>query len=427
MTDRNRAISRRDALRTLSAGAALPLLPATLFGQEKAPSKSVEPKRVAGIASVYQHNSHADVILGKVFDGWEQDSGPGPALKIVSLYVDQFPKGDLARGLAEKHGIPVCSSIREALTLGGDKLAVDGVISVGEHGSYPYNDKEQHLYPRRRFFSEIAETMEDCGQVVPVFNDKSLSTVWEDAKWVYDRAKQLNIPLMAGSSLPTTFRKPDATLPLGSPIEEVVSIGYGQLCSYGFHAMEMLQTFAERRQGAESGVQWVQSLTGDAMWDAVDSGEVSSELLDAALAHVPTVGRRKLRELDPKKSALFRFQYSDGVRGAVFMLQGYAAGVAVACRVRGQKEPFALQIEERYEPRFPHFAYLLKGVEQMVHTGKPSWPVERTLLTGGILDRALTSRFEDGKRIETPELAISYKPADVSYAPHFSLAADPRG
>ena len=109
------------------------------------------------------------------------------------------------------------------------------------------------------------------------------------------------------------------------------------------------------------------------------------------------------------------------------MLQGYAAGVAVACRVRGRKNPFALQIEERHEPRFPHFAYLLKGIEQMVHTGKPSWPVERTLLTGGILDRAMISRFEDGKKVATPELAISYQPADVSYAPHFSLDAEPRG
>ncbi len=426
MTDLRKAVSRRDALRTLSAGAVLPLLPTALFGQKQAPSQPLEPKRVAGIASVYHHNSHADVILGKIFDGWEQDGGPGPALKLVSMYVDQFPERELARGLAEKHGIPICSSIREALTLGGNKLAVDGVISVGEHGDYPYNEKQQHLYPRRRFFAEIAETMEDCGQVVPVFNDKSLSTVWEDAKWVYDRAKELNIPLMAGSSLPTTFRKPDATLPLGAPIEEVVSIGYGQLCSYGFHAMEMLQTFAERRLDAETGVEWVQSLTGDAMWAAVDSGEVSSELLDAALAHVPTVKRRKLRELDPEKSALFRFQYRDGTKGAVFMLQGYAAGVAVACRVKGRKEPFALQIEERYEPRFPHFAYLLKGVERMIHTGKPAWPVERTLLTGGILDRAMTSRFENSQRIATPELAVSYQPANVSYAPHVSLAADPR-
>ena len=119
MTDFNQALSRRDVLRTLTAGAALPLLPSTLFGQERA----TEPKRVAGIASVYQHNSHADVILGKIFDGWEHDGGSGPALELASLYIDQFPKRDLARGLAEKHGIPICSSIREALTLGGDKLA----------------------------------------------------------------------------------------------------------------------------------------------------------------------------------------------------------------------------------------------------------------------------------------------------------------
>lgn len=421
-------VSRRHALRTMAAGALAAEtlrsagIPSLRAGQDQTPQPSPAPKRVAGVVTVYHHNSHADVILGKILHGWKHSGGPGPSLELASLYVDQFPKNDLARKLAEDHGIPLCDSISEALTLGGKNLAVDGVLSIAEHGRYPYNEKGQHLYPRRRFFSEISETMSSCGQTVPVFNDKSLSTVWEDAKWVYDRARDLSIPLMAGSSLPVTYRKPDLHLPPDSSIEEIVGIGYGGLDSYGFHALECLQTFAERRRGGETGVDWVQSLTGQDMWDAVDRGDVSAELLDAALTHVPKTGRRPLRDLDPEKSALFRFRYRDGTRGSVFMLQGYAAGVSVACRLQGQRQPFALQIEERYEPRFPHFAFLLKGIEHMMHTGRPAWPVERTLLTAGILDRALNSRYKNGQKIRTPELKIDYAPSRFPYAPHLKLS-----
>jgi hypothetical protein len=416
-------VTRRDALGRAVAsvcGAAV-ARPATADDGAEKPAR-VRVKSVAAVLTVYRKGSHADVLIGKILEGWKQNGGPGPALKLASMYVDQFPADDMARALAARHKVPIFDTVEKALTVGGDRVAVDGVLSIGEHGDYPWNDKGQHLYPRRRFFEQITAALEKHKRVVPVFNDKHLGPVWSDAKWMYDRARALNVPFMAGSSLPLTFRSPDLSVPLGCEIEAAVGIGYSGLDIYGSHALECYQCLVERRRGGEQGVKSVQCLQGEAMWKAVDTGAVPKDVLEAALAAVPHKGAAEMRK--DRDAALFLFQYVDGFQGAVLMLPRTAERNAVALKLKGKPKPVATRFEERTEPRHPHFAYLLKAIERMVHTGRPSYPVERTLLTSGVLDRALTSLSKGQAKIATPELAIRYRPADYPHAPKPDLASD---
>ncbi|RLS38343.1 MAG: hypothetical protein DWH81_10080 [Planctomycetota bacterium] len=382
----------------------------------------VKPKRVAAVVTVYFYNSHADVLLGKIMEGWKQDGGPGPALELAGVYIDQFPAGDIGRAACAKRGVPIFDTIEKAITVGGSSIPVDGVLSIGEHGDYPLNEIGQQLYPRRRFFEEITNTFEKYGKVVPVFNDKHLGPLWTDARWMYDRARELQVPFMAGSSMPVGYRLQEHPLPMGTEIEAAVGIGFSGLEIYGFHALEFLQWHLERRQRAETGVKSVQFLEGTEMWKAVDSGVVSKEAFEVAFAAVPKSGTPDPRT--DEKAAMFLIEYNDGLRAAIFMLS-CVGGTSVGLKIKGQPQPTALSFDERTVPRHPHFACLLKSIERMIHTGRPSYPVERTLLTSGILDRVLNSKHQGGKQLQTPELAISYQPVDYPYAPHIDLLADP--
>lgn len=363
------------------------------------------PPRVAAIITEYRGYSHADVIVGRFIQGHVLSAAEAywPRTRVVSMYLDQIAAGDLSRGMAVQAHAKISPSIRDALTLGGDKLAVDGVLIVGEHGNYPHNEKGQHMYPRRRFFEETVRTFDAVGESVPVFNDKGLGYAWEDAKWMYDQSRRLRFPLMAGSSLPTAWRKPDLEIPLGTEFEECLAIGYGGLEAYGFHALETLQCMTERRRGGETGVKAVTCLEGEDVWKAAAEGRWSRKLLDAALDCVEKKAAGT-PEQNCKKPELALIEYADGLRAAMITLDGHSAAFGFAGKIRNESKPVATHFWLQ-EPGFNHFSFLTHNIETMYLTGKETYPPERTLLTTGILDSVITSRFEKHRRIETPWLA----------------------
>jgi len=381
-----------------------------------------KPKHVAAVVTEYRRHSHADVIVGKIIEGFNYDNKDRPRMRLASLFVDQFPKGDMSRQLAKKYKFPIYDTIEGAVTLGRKQVSVDGVICVGEHGNYPTNKRGQILYPRRRFFEAVTNVFAKYKRSVPVFNDKHLAATWEDARWMYDRSRELHVPFMAGSSVPVTWRRPALNLKRNVQLVEAVQIGYGPFEGYGFHALEGLQCLAERRRGGETGVRAVQCLQGEEMWRAMDKGTWSRTLLEAAMTRVSAHAKGDYRKATAKSDAgVFLIEYRDGFKGAVAIMNGWAYegdGGAFTCavRIRGQEKPVSTLFYLQQPDPFAHFTALVRAIDAMVQTGHAVYPVERTLLTTGILDAIMISRSEKNRRVETPHLAIRYQPTDWPFA-----------
>src|SRR3989442_6788519 len=261
------------------------------------------------------------------------------------MHVDQFAENALARDASARYGALIYRTIRAALTLGGPELAVDGVLLIGEHGDYPENEIGQKMYPRRRFFEEATGVMRKPGGVVPTFSDKHLSYAWEEARATWREARELELPFMAGSSLPVTWRRPPLELPSGCSIDEALVVGYGPLESYGFHALETLQCMVERRGRGEVGVAAVQCLRGPAVWEAAGAGRWSRELEAAALARAQSISQHGTPEAGAPAPAAFLIEYRDGLRATVLMLDRFVSQFTFAARVGGENVSTALYLQ----------------------------------------------------------------------------------
>ncbi|MBK9169641.1 MAG: hypothetical protein IPM24_19560 [Bryobacterales bacterium] len=312
----------------------LPVLgAAATAGCEQSPAR--KPVQVAAVVTEYRWYSHADVVCGRLLGGYSANGvWSPPRTRLVSLYRAQTPSNDMSRDLSARHGFQTYPTIREALTLGGPKLAVDAVVFIGEHGQYPFNDVGQHLYPRFELFSEVLDVYESNGSGVPTFFDKHLSYDWKKASALFNRVRKLGFPFMAGSSVTVTIRKPDLQIPLELPITEAVCIGHGPLDAYGFHLLEAMQCMVERRKGGETGVREVEMLEGDAIWAwLAGPGEWAMPLLESARELDPNRETVPLRS-QAKDPALFRIEYRDGLRAVALMLTPSGNGRIVALRAR---------------------------------------------------------------------------------------------
>jgi len=379
-------------------------------GQESAPAQ--RPK-LAVIITSYYAGSHGVCYPTKFMEGKQFDDHFEAALcDVASMHLMEIAKNDVGVETAKRNNVPLYPTVATALCLGGDELAVDGVVLIGEHGTYPVNAKGQQLYPRRELFDQIVNVFRQSGRVVPVFNDKHMSWNWAWSKYMWRTIQEMGIPWMAGSSLPFSKYVPLVPLPRGKKLDHVVAVGYGGLESYGFHALETGQHIVECRAGGETGVRSVQVISGKDVWDAQSAGRWPRDIAEAAFAAVQKPSGKPQDHTNDVHA--FDIEYRDGQRMTVIMANGFCQEFAFGYRAKGKPEITAAAYELDDLPRLKHFSATVRALEEMYISGKPtaaSGP--RTFLTTGILAYGIDSHYQKGKKLQTPDLNISYKPMPV--------------
>jgi len=381
----------------------------------------MERPKIALIITTYFDASHADVIGTRLIQGYPwRGTLQEPRVEVVSMYLEQLgdsgcrdgavrDRPDIGVEIARNAGVPMFPTVAEAIGLGRGGVQVDGVVIIGEHGDYEDNVLGEKLYPRRRLFDAAVSTMISAGRFVPIFNDKHLAWSYQDARAMYETAQRLDIPLLAGSSIPLAWRVPTgAQWRLGAPMSDIVAVGHGPLEAYGFHNLEGMQAHAERRAGGESGVVRVRGLSGADAAAAVADGSVDHELLQKALAMFDLDDDQRRRALAEPQD-VFLVTYADGLRAAAVNCTGSLTGFGASAR--GPQDELTCRTWLQSGPEHGHFIFLTRQIESLISSGRSPYPVERTLLTGGILDACLRSRHDGGVERATPELDISYQPA----------------
>ncbi len=411
-------VNRRTFTSLLLAGTSLPWV-----------AQAAQPRKKIALlgTSVYEH-SHAQHFLDRFAIGYAQAGRwHTPACELAGVYIDQFSDRDVGKQRIEKYRLRQFPTIAETLTLGTSQLAVDGVVIIGEHGNYPSNDKGQKLYPRYPWFKEVVKVFEASGRSVPVFNDKHLSTSWQQCQEMVADSQRLSFPFYAGSSLPLTWRLPGFELPLQAPLMESVCVAYGGVDSYDFHALETAQCMSERRRGGEVGIRSVTALQGPAVWEKLAQHDTTRQLFVSALCRshslpvetgyptAPVTFEWARRELN--QTIGYFIEHLDGFQTAIFLTNikdfNYAGrledGGLVGCQMM-------LPMPGRNATTADFFNPLTAQVEQMFLTGSTTYPIERTLLTSGMVIGGVESLAAQGTAFETSAMAVAYQaPTESTY------------
>lgn len=379
----------------------------TFLAASAAGSLSAAPARtkIAAVITTYFRNSHADVFIGNMLRGfyWEGKRHESE-LEIAAMHLVQAPPStDIGKAEAAAHGIPMKASVREAIIPG-----IRAVALIGEHGDYPDNEKGQKLYPRYELMEQIVSAYRASRRALPMFVDKHLSVEWKKAKQMFDWSRELRFPLIAGTSLTLTWRRPALELELETPIRRAAGYFYGGKEAYGYHGIEVFQSMVERRKGGETGLRTVQCLEGPEVWRWSEANPWARNLAEEAMRYDDSLQRGKLEER-VKQPMLFLLGYRDGLQGALFMLTGMTQQAGFAAEIEGSREPAVCSFLTQWGRPWSHGNGLSYWVERTFVEGKEFYPPERTLLATGAIEAIMDSSFQKGAKIETPHLDVRYR------------------
>ena len=422
--ERNQYLTRREMLAMTGMAGVTALSGAT--SQAVAQTAQRRPRIACLVTYWGLPTSHADWIINKLLDGyWWHGAHTPSRVDVVSVYIHQFDTSLLGQKVCKARNIQIYKSVGEAVTLGGSELAVDGVVIVGEHGNYPTDLKGHWLLPRWWMYQQVMKVFEQSKHSAPVFNDKHLSYNWDDAKWMFDKSRELNFPLTGGSSIPTYFRKPEIELAVDTPIRNSIVVGASPDEGAISHCIDVLQAFVDRRKGGETGVKAVQSIRGPETWNWVARTPWANSLLESV---------RNQFQLKPgyfqegRNPNVCIVEYNDGTNAA--SISGAGVGWTYAGEIAGQSDPTIVSMLDfpgpvsQYHAANAHEHWLI----EMMVTGKEPFNAERLLLSTGIVNHYMDSNWQDGRysavgrRIETPYMNMSYH---STHGPMFETAPRP--
>ncbi|MGI2295068.1 hypothetical protein [Paenibacillus sp. GXUN7292] len=360
--------------------------------------------RIAAIATEYRHNSHAHMIVGRLLGEFP---GYRPQLEVASLYLDQYPANDSGRETAARLSVPLLPSIRETILHAERRGGLQGVIMIGEHGDYPLDEWGRKQYPRYRFMNETLDALAELDLRVPIFSDKFLSYRADQSVRMFENLSNRAIPFMGGSSIPLAPRRNmPADHHLDSAREWLVVSFSSEFEAYGYHALEVLQSLAERREGGESGIAGIDVMHGGAVWEAMERRQWPEDLLLAALKPVRAADTSHPRE-SSDTTYLLTVHYKDGSRGYVIQQTRLAEQWSFALRDGNGNIFESVCLSDNNWP-FRHFDRMTNAIEQFIISSQPPFPAERILISSCLINRAMES-LHKGRYVATPELDIHYE------------------
>ncbi|MEO8475334.1 MAG: hypothetical protein ABI477_24235 [Chryseolinea sp.] len=357
--------------------------------------------------------SHADWIITKLMDGyWWKGAHMASRVEVVSVYIHQLQESGLGQKICKSKNIPIFKTVGEAVTLGGKELAVDGVVVVGEHGEYPTNLKGQWMLPRWWIYQQVIKVFEHSNRAVPIFNDKHLSMSWDEAKWMFDKSRELKFPLTGGSSIPTYYRKPEIELEIDTPIKSSIVVGGASDEGALFHCVDVLQAFVERRKGGETGVKAVQCIRGPETWKWTEQNPWAAKLIESVRINFD-LKPGHFQEITKPNVCIV--EYNDGTKAAVY--SGEDVGWTYAGEIEGHKDPVIISMLGWPGPFSQYHASNSQPhwITEMMVSRKEPFNAERLLLSTGIVSYNMESNWENGRyaaigrRIETPFMNMTYR------------------
>ena len=386
------------------------MLSATLAIPLRVAPGPATPKRIAFLVDSWYPWSHADVIGTRFLEGYRVgDRAYSSPLTVASVFADTpHPTRDRTHAQATRYGFRVATSVADALLddprSPRPRLAVDGVL-IATREDLPDSGQPQSPMRRLQVVREVLRLMDQTGTRAPIFIDKMLASSWADSQAIVAEAARRGVPLMAGSVLP--FTPLDQPLRTGR-VEVGVVIAHTPYWAFSFHAAELLQGFMEQRGPRETGVSEVRDV-GLAYWSMPNRDRWGGRVFDALVASARTRNARAPAVPGGlgQDTIVLLIQYVDGARAVLAQLPGvfddseFLLGAQYSDGTIGTSG-----LVLRGQP-YDHFGYLVHALVELYTTGRSPVPVERTLLTTGIVQFGLQAR-QSGGPVLSPALAISY-------------------